>query len=133
MEKPKIKVLVIPANSANPCFTAMVEPTFEAYRKVVPGWDEGTTLEVCPSIVRGGDQFSVYIDEEGLMNEPDPADLDKWVNERVSLLIGHNNSGYGHWGGALVAGAPDDEGNETAVPELLLSTLRYNRWKIEEK
>lgn len=122
----KIKVLVIPVVGS--AFTATVNASFQDYRRITPGWDAGTTLELCPSLTYRG--ISVYVDEEGLPDNPDSISDPEFrngpngFNKYVQRLTGHSNGGLGYWGPCLVSGEPDDEEYETAVPEEFLRRAR---------
>lgn len=130
----KIRVLVVPVTGN--AFTAMVEPSLKAYRAIVPGWDAGTTLEACYPVGRlGGNDYVVYLDENGLLESGVSYEYLAYhgINPRASELLGHNNFGMEHWGGALVGGAPGPRGEETEVPPALLEFLgTHAGWTIEE-
>lgn len=125
----QINVIVIPADES-PCFATRVDGTFEAYRKIVPGWDETTLLEVAPSLLFPT-TISIYLDEEFLFRATDEPQYGR--NSRVTKIIGHSNDGYGHWGDALIAGPPDERGHETSVPQWFADILKFRfGFKVEQ-
>lgn len=121
----KIKVIVLPADPTKMVEIVEVEGTFEAYRKIVPGWDAGTTLEECPSL--SIPSVTVYIDEESTLDAgmEDYVPADQRRNLRVSILLGHNNRGEGHWGGGLVVGPPDAEGKEQGLTDAQIAAVLF--------